>query len=184
MNLRHILYAPNQLTMLRLVFIPPVILLILYGHYRASFTLVLIAGATDCFDGWLARKLQQQTSLGAYLDPIADKMLLTSSFVALGVSGRIPLWLVILVMSRDVIIMATVAVMVLTTSHRKFPPSLYGKANTFAQIATVLLTLLALIYPIQALRELARAGVYGTAAFTVLSGLHYAYRTAASLRSQ
>src|SRR4051812_26000385 len=101
-NLRQVLYAPNQLTLLRLVFIPPVIVFILYGHYRAAFTLVLIAGGSDALDGLLARKLGQQTTLGAYLDPIADKLLLTSSFVALGFGGQIPLWLVILVLSRDV----------------------------------------------------------------------------------
>src|SRR5262245_50392077 len=128
-NLRQVLYAPNQLTLLRLVFIPPVILFILYGHYRSAFALVTIAGTTDAFDGLLARRLGQQTTLGTYLDPIADKLLLTSSFVALGYAGQIPLWLVILVLSRDIIILATVLVIVLTTQMRKFPPSFYGKAN-------------------------------------------------------
>ncbi len=183
-SLRHILYAPNQLTLLRLVFIAPVILLILYGHFRSAFILVLIAGLTDGLDGLLARKLGQQTTLGGYLDPIADKLLLTSSFVALGVSRQIPLWLVILVLSRDVIILATVPVMILTTPLRSFPPSLYGKANTAAQIGTVLLTLLSLAHPTEALRRLALSGVYCTAAFTVLSGLHYAVTTAARLRNQ
>jgi cardiolipin synthase (CMP-forming) len=181
---RQILYAPNQLTLLRLVFIAPVILLILYGHHGAAFLLVLVAGLSDGMDGLLARKLGQQTTLGTYLDPIADKLLMTSSFVALGVAGQIPLWLVILVLSRDVIILATVLVMILTTPLRSFPPSLYGKANTVAQIGTVLLTLLSLARPTEALRWLALSGVYCTAAFTVLSGLHYAVATAARLRSQ
>src|SRR5450759_1309942 len=91
-NLRQVLYAPNQLTLLRLLFIPPVIICILYGHYRAAFALVLIAGASDGLDGLLARRLGQQTTLGTYLDPIADKLMLGSSFVALGVAGQIPLW--------------------------------------------------------------------------------------------
>ena len=181
-NLREILYAPNQLTLLRLVFIPPVILFILYGHYGSAFILVLIAGMTDGMDGLLARKLGQQTTLGTYLDPIADKLLLSSSFVALGVAGQIPLWLVILVLSRDVIIMATVPLMLLTTPLRKFLPSIYGKANTAAQIGTVMLTLLALKYPRDGLKGLALTGIYCTAAFTVLSGLHYAVTTAARLR--
>ncbi len=169
--------------MLRLVFIPPVILFILYGHYQAAFVLVLIAGTTDGMDGLLARKLGQQTTLGTYLDPIADKLLLSSSFVALGVAGQIPLWLVILVLSRDVIITATVSVMLLATPLRTFPPSIYGKANTAAQIATVLVTLLALMHPLELLRRLALTGVYCTAAFTILSGLHYAVTTAARLRN-
>jgi cardiolipin synthase len=182
-NLRQVLYAPNQLTLLRLVFIPPVILFILYGHYRAAFILTLIAGASDGLDGLLARRLGQQTTLGTYLDPIADKLLLSSSFVALGVGGQIPLWLVILVLSRDVLMLATGLVMILTTPVRSFPPSLYGKANTVAQISTVLATLLALMFRMEVLRWLALTGVYCTAAFTVLSGLHYAVATAARLRN-
>ena len=178
-----LLYAPNQLTLLRLVFIPPVIVLILYGHYRTAFVLVLIAGGSDGLDGLLARRLGQQTTLGTYLDPIADKLLLSSSFVALGVAAQLPLWLVILVSSRDVIILATVLVMVLTTPLRTFRPSIYGKANTVAQICTVLATLLVLSSNLGALRWLMVAGVYSTAAFTVLSGLHYALATAARLRA-
>jgi cardiolipin synthase len=181
-NLREILYAPNQLTMLRLVFIAPVILSILYGHYRAAFILVLIAGLSDGLDGVLARRLGQQTTLGMYLDPIADKLLLTSSFVTLGMARLIPLWVVILVLTRDIIIIATVVLMLLTTPLRTFRPSLYGKANTMAQIATVLLTLLAAIYPVELLDRLALVAVYSTAAFTVVSGLHYALATASRLR--
>lgn len=181
-NLRQILYAPNQLTLLRLVFIAPVILLVIYGHYVGAFVLVLIAGASDALDGVLARKLGQQTTIGTYLDPIADKLLLTSSFMALAVAGLIPLWLVILVLTRDIIILATASVMILTTTIRSFPPSVYGKANTIAQIATVLLTLLHAIQPMVLLKWLVLTGVYCTAVFTVLSGLHYAVRTAARFR--
>ena len=181
-KLRHFLYAPNQITILRLVFVAPVIVSILYGYYTAAFVLVLIAGLSDGVDGLLARKLGQQTTLGTYLDPIADKLLLTSSFIALGVSGHLPLWLIILVLSRDIIIIATVLVIILTTPIRTLPPSLYGKANTAAQIGTVMLTLLALIRPTEWLESLAAKGVYLTAAFTVLSGLHYAVTTAARLR--
>lgn len=181
-NLREILYAPNQLTILRLVFIAPVILFILYGHYGAAFTLVLIAGISDGLDGLLARKLGQQTTLGMYLDPIADKLLLSSSFVTLGLAHQIPLWVVILVLTRDVIIVATALLMMLTTPIRTFRPSIYGKANTVAQIATVLLTLLALINPMELLDRLALIAVYCTAVFTILSGLHYATATAARLR--
>src|SRR3989338_7947065 len=133
-NLKQVFYAPNQLTLLRLVFIPFVILSIVVGQYGTAFVLVLIAGVSDVLDGVLARRLGQQTTLGTYLDPIADKLLLSSSFVVLGMAGQIPLWLVILVLSRDVIILSTVLVMILTTPLRTFPPSLYGKANTVAQI--------------------------------------------------
>jgi cardiolipin synthase len=116
------------------------------------------------------------------LDPIADKLLLTSSFVVLGLVDRIPLWLVILVVSRDVIILVTALVMVLATSVRNFPPSLYGKINTIGQVATILATLLSLIYSYELLRWLQTAAVYTTAVFAVVSGLHYAFRTAERLR--
>ena len=182
-NLKQVFYAPNQLTILRLIFIPFVILSIFLGQYGTAFVLVLIAGISDGLDGLLARRLGQQTTLGMYLDPIADKLLLSSSFVALGLAHQIPHWVVILVLSRDVISLATALVLILTTSLRPPPPSLYGKINTFAQVATVLLTLLLLLYSLEALRWLQQAAVYCTATFTVVSGLHYAFATAERLRN-
>jgi len=181
-RLKQVLYAPNQLTLLRLIFIPFVIVSIVVEEYGTAFALVLVAGITDGLDGLLARRLGQQTELGGYLDPIADKLLLTSSFVALGLDRRIPLWLVILVLSRDIIILVTALVMVLTTSLRKFPPSLYGKINTVGQVATVLLTLLVLLYSHVLLYWFQQAAVYLTGIFTVISGLHYAFATAERLR--
>ena len=182
-RLNQVLYAPNQLTLLRLIFIPFVIVSIVVGEYGTAFALVLIAGISDGLDGLLARRLGQQTNLGKYLDPIADKLLLTSSFVVLGLVGQIPLWLVILVVSRDVIILATALVMVLATSVRSFPPTLYGKINTIGQVVTVLSTLLTLIYSYEALRWLQTAAIYTTGTFTIVSGLHYAFRTADRLRN-
>lgn len=175
-------YPSNQLTLLRLVFIPFVILSILYDQYRAAFILVCIAGLTDAMDGLLARRLGQQTSLGTYLDPIADKLLLNSAIVALAVAQHIPLWLMILVLSRDVIIVTTSLVIILATPHRLFPPSVYGKATTAAQVTTVLLTLVALILPFEILYWVQQGGIYVTTALTVTSGLQYAWITAEGLR--
>ncbi len=183
-SLLQVFYISNQLTVLRLVFIPFVILSILYEQYLTAFVLVLVAGVSDGMDGLLARRLGQQTTLGAYLDPIADKLLLSSAFVALGVARQIPLWLVILVLSRDVIILATGLVMILTTSLRGFKPSVYGKANTTAAVATVLLTLMALLHPMPMIGSLKQVGIYCTATFTVVSGLHYALDIAEKLRTQ
>jgi len=174
-------YPSNQLTLLRLVFIPFVILAILYGQYRTAFVLVLIAGLSDGMDGLLARRLGQQTTLGTILDPLADKLLLNSAFVALGVAQQLPLWLVILVLSRDVIIITISLVMILTTSHKPCPPSSYSKANTVAQVSTVLLTLFVLVLPNELLAGLQVAGIYATAGLTVASGLQYASRIAESL---
>ena len=149
---------------------------------RTAFILVLIAGLSDGMDGLVARRLGQQTTLGKILDPLADKLLLNSCFAALGVAQLIPLWLVILVLSRDVIIVTISLVMILATSHKPFPPSLYGKANTVAQISTVLLTLFALMLPNEILSGLQLAGIYCTAGLTIASGLQYAFRTAEHLR--
>jgi cardiolipin synthase len=181
-SLGQFFYPSNQLSLLRLVFIPFVILSILYDQYRTAFALVLIAGLTDGMDGLLARRLGQQTTLGRILDPLADKLLLNSSFVALGVAQQLPLWLVILVLSRDVIIITITLVMILTTTQKPYPPTLYGKANTVAQVGTVLLTLLLLIVPGALLSALQMAGIYLTAGLTVASGLQYASRAAESLR--
>ncbi len=181
-KLKQVLYAPNQLTLLRLIFIPFVIVSIVVEEYGTAFALVLVAGISDGLDGLLARRLGQQTDLGRYLDPIADKLLLTSSFLVLGLERRIPLWVVILVLSRDIIILVTALVMVLTTSVRDFRPSLYGKINTVGQVATVLATLLLLLYPRAALLWLQEGSIYTTAIFTVVSGLHYAFATAERLR--
>jgi cardiolipin synthase (CMP-forming) len=180
--LSQFLYLSNQLTLLRLVFIPFVILSILYGQYRAAFVLVMIAGVSDGMDGLLARRLGQQTSLGAYLDPIADKLLLNSALIALGVGQQIPLWLVILVLSRDVIILVTALVMILTTSRRVFSPSGYGKATTAFQVSAVLLTLVALLLPMEALELIQQGAIYCAGAFTVVSGMQYAWITGERLR--
>ena len=180
--LSQLFYLSNQLSLLRLVFIPFVILAILYGQYRTAFVLVLIAGLTDGMDGLLARRLGQQTALGTILDPLADKLLLNSAFVALGVAQQLPLWLVILVLSRDVIIITISLVMILITTHRPFPPSFYSKANTVAQVATVLITLFVLVLPNEILAGLRIVGIYSTAGLTVASGFQYASRIAESLR--
>jgi cardiolipin synthase len=181
-NLAQFFYLSNQLSLLRLVFIPFVILSILYGQYRTAFILVLIAGLSDGMDGLLARRLGQQTNLGRILDPLADKLLLNSAFVALGVARELPLWLVILVLSRDAIIITISLVMILMTSHKLFTPTFYSKANTVAQVATVLVTLIALLRPNELLSGLRLAGIYSTAGLTIASGLQYATRAAVRLR--
>jgi cardiolipin synthase len=181
-NLGQFFYLSNQLTLLRLVFIPFVILSILYGQYHTAFILVLIAGLSDGMDGLLARRLGQQTTLGRFLDPLADKLLLNSAFAALSVVHQIPLWLLILVLSRDVIIVTITLVMILVSAHKPPLPSLYGKSNTVAQVATVLLTLFVLVVPNAILSGLQVAGIYCTAGLTIASGLQYAYQTAERLR--
>lgn len=174
-----LLTPANQITILRMAFIPVFVILLVYNHLGWAFFVFLLAGITDGLDGLMARWLQQKTSLGAMLDPIADKLLLTSSFVVLSVKdlelpNLLPLWLTILVISRDVFLIASALIILLSTGHRNFPPSIFGKATTLIQIITLTLVLL-FNYLETTPRWL--FGLYVlTGAITVFSGLHYTYR--------
>jgi cardiolipin synthase len=168
-----ILTVPNQITFLRLGFLPFFLITISYGRYDWALALLIAAGLTDAFDGWLARHLNQRTTLGTFLDPIADKLLLSSSYFFLAVKGKIAWWLAILVLSRDVLILVASAVILVVIGYQTFPPSIYGKANTLFQILLVFLVLLAAVFPGPALNLTRGVCVYLVAAFTILSGVHY-----------
>ncbi len=165
--------VPHQLTLLRLGFLPLFIILVFYSRYTWALGILILAGLTDSMDGLLARSLNQKTSLGAYLDPIADKLLLSSSFVVLALNGQIRWWLTILVLGRDVLILTTAAVILLATGSRTFPPSVYGKLTTTLQILLVFMVLAAAVFHQPALLVARRVLVYIVAAFTVFSGFHY-----------
>jgi cardiolipin synthase len=165
--------VPNQLTFLRLGFLPLFIILVFYRRYGWALGILIVSGLTDTFDGLLARSLNQKTSLGAYLDPIADKLLLSSSFVVLAFNGQIRWWLTILVLGRDILILTTAVVILLTAGYRTFPPSIYGKITTTLQIFLVFTVLAALVFPFHALGVIRQGLVYIVAAFTVFSGFHY-----------
>jgi cardiolipin synthase len=131
----------NQLTLLRIMLIPAFVLLVLYGHLGAALVTFLIAGITDALDGLIARLAGQGTSLGAWLDPMADKLLLVSTFIVLTLPtvplvNHLPLWLTVIVISRDVAIIGVVAIVNLAVGPRTFKPSLLGKATTAAFILT------------------------------------------------
>ena len=170
---RRVFTVPNQVTFLRLGFLPLFIILVYYRRYSWALAILVVAGLTDGVDGLLARSLNQKTSLGAYLDPIADKLLLSSSFVVLAIGGQIRWWLTILVIGRDVLILTSAAVILLTVGYREFPPSIYGKLTTTLQIFLVFTVLAALVFPYHALGLIRQALVYIVAAFTVFSGFHY-----------
>src|SRR6202051_3333730 len=139
--------VPNQITLLRLGFLPIFLILISYEHYRWALAVLVVAGLSDGIDGLLARKLDQRSSLGAYLDPIADKLLLSSSFVILAFKKEIAWWLTIIVLSRDVLILVVAVVILLISGYRPFPPSIYGKSTTATQIILVFTVVLAAAYP-------------------------------------
>ncbi len=126
-----------MLTMLRLFALPFLVILILDGNWTIAFSLMMLAGVTDGFDGLLARWLHQHTRLGQYLDPIADKLLLSTLFLTLTHVGLIPRYVTVLVFSRDLGILLISTLLFMTNALRDFRPSLFGKANTFVQIVAV-----------------------------------------------
>jgi cardiolipin synthase len=175
--------VPNQLTFLRLAFLPFFIIAIKYDRYPLALGILVAAGISDGLDGLLARGLNQKTPLGAYLDPIADKLLLSTSYFVLAWKGKIAWWLTILVMGRDVLLLVACAAILITVGYRAFPPSLYGKANTFFQILMVVLVLLLAVWDDHALFILQEVCGYCVAAFVILSGLHYSIVVSRRLNS-
>lgn len=172
---RHILSVPNQLTFLRMGFLPFFIIAIRYSRYDWALALFLAAALSDALDGLLARQLNQKTRLGTFLDPIADKLLLSSAYFMLAFKGKIAWWLAILVLGRDVLILIAGAVILLVVGYRTFPPSIYGKLNTAFQILLVLVVLLAAVVETPAMRFGRHVLVDLVAALTVFSGFHYSF---------
>ena len=174
--------APNQLTLLRLIFIPFVITNVLDGNWHWALGLLVLAGLSDALDGWLARVLNQRTMLGQYLDPIADKLLLSSLFLVLSIAGKIPWKYTVLVLSRDVCILATAMALYATVGFRDFRPSIFGKINTVCQIGAVFFVVLAQVFISPATAFLETLFLYATFAFTLVSGIHYVLITGSRLR--
>ena len=133
---------PNFLTILRILSIPLFIILLSYEFYPLALLLFFCAGVTDALDGFLARTFKQKTTLGAYLDPIADKLLLSSSFVAFSILKLMPAWLSILVISRDVIILGGILVLLVNSFSISINPTMISKCTTTLQLLTIGLTLL------------------------------------------
>jgi len=173
--------VPNQITFLRLGFLPFFLILVLYEKYQWALLVLMITALTDALDGLLARTLHQKSALGAYLDPIADKLLLSSSFVVLAMEKKIPWWLTILVLSRDVLMLVVAAVILLIQGYRPFPPSLLGKATTFFEIILVFFTVLAAAYPGDNVALLVHYLASWVAVLVVVSGFHYSFVVARRL---
>jgi cardiolipin synthase len=143
----HNLTLANQLTILRIILIPVFVLLVVYGYLGWAVITFGVAGLTDALDGVIARRAGQRTSLGAWLDPMADKLLLVTTFVVLTLPGidlthHVPLWLTILLISRDVVIVGVVAIVNLAVGPRTFRPTQLGKAATATYIVTGVVILL------------------------------------------
>jgi cardiolipin synthase len=170
------LTAANLLTLLRMILIPPFAILLLYGYRGWALLVFFTAGVTDLFDGLIARRTGQKTTLGAWLDPMADKLLLVTMFVMLtlpgiGTANRLPLWFTILVLSRDIAIVLTVAVVNLAIGPRTFRPSIFGKIATATYIVTGVITLYFNYLNVESI--VISVFVYGSLVITLISAFDY-----------
>jgi cardiolipin synthase len=181
--------APNLLTLMRICLAPFMVAAILERHFALSFGLFVAAGLTDALDGLLARLLKQRSMLGEYLDPVADKLLLSTLFLVLMHMSLIPVTVTVLVFGRDVGILVVAAILYAATGRRDFGPSLIGKANTLAQVAAVAAVLLhaMLLDHYASVRWVAvfeAWALYATMALTVASGLQYSWIAARRVGAQ
>jgi cardiolipin synthase (CMP-forming) len=172
---RRIFTVPNQITLLRLGFLPIFLTLIAYQRYRWALLVLVVAGLSDAIDGLLARRLNQRSSLGAYLDPIADKLLLSSSFIILAYKTRIAWWTTIIVISRDILMLTVATVIILISGYRPFPPSILGKLTTFFEILLVFTVVLTAAYPQFHSRLLHNTLVDIVTFCAAASALHYSF---------
>ncbi len=164
---------PNTLTIIRVLLIPVFVILIMDHSFGWALIAFAIAGITDGLDGLLARLTHQKTELGAFLDPIADKLLLISAYLTLAIVEVLPGWLSVIVITRDVIILLGILVIMLISHPPKIHPSFISKMTTTFQIMTVLLALMMDYDPL--FKKLTSVSIYVTTILTILSGTHYIY---------
>ncbi len=165
---------PNYITILRVVLIPFFIDFMVYGYFRAALIVFIVAGLTDALDGMAARLMKSRTELGAFLDPMADKLLIVSAFVTLALLDMLPVWLVIIVVSRDIILALGSLILYVNGFDIKVRPSLVGKSATVLQLSVVVLTLFFIVYGVES--RFMPVLFWMTAAATVGSGLQYILR--------
>lgn len=175
MRRRTMINLPNILSFARLLSVPVAIMLMLDGRFDIAFWLFVAAGVTDAIDGWIAKRFDARTEFGAYLDPLADKALVVSTFVVLGILGRLPTWLVVLVVFRDVIIVGGAMVVYAMLGDFRSRPSRISKLNTAFQIALVALVLARLGLGLGDPR-IDWTLIYLTAATTLASGADYLWQ--------
>jgi cardiolipin synthase len=178
------LTAANQLTLLRMLLAPAFVILVVYGHLGWALVVFLVAGLTDAFDGLIARRAGQKTSLGAWLDPLADKLLLVTTFVVLtmpglGLANRLPIWLTVLIITRDILILLTVAVVNLAIGRRTFRPSIFGKVATATYILTAVVAMF--FNYLGYASAVVTTFVWASLAVTLVSGIHYIWLTARTI---
>jgi cardiolipin synthase (CMP-forming) len=165
------LTIPNLITLARILLTPLFIILLIQKRYQPAMWIFILAGLSDLADGLIARRWQQKSPLGTFLDPLADKLLMGSSFVTLSISHLIPSWLTVIVLSRDLVLILGVMLLKLTNFPVVVHPSLAGKLSTTTQVVTVLLVLVAQSWPISPV--FLEALFWLTGGLTAISGTHY-----------
>ncbi len=164
---------PNILTLVRILLTPVFIILLLNSQFTLALFVFTLAGLSDALDGFIARYFNQRTVLGAYLDPLADKLLLLSAYVSLAILESVPEWLAVIVISRDLIIIMGIAILTITNKPYEVRPSIVSKLTTAIQISTIFL---ALLNPKLPRFETVQSCMFlATAAITMISGFHYIY---------
>ncbi|MEW6417335.1 MAG: CDP-alcohol phosphatidyltransferase family protein [Nitrospirota bacterium] len=169
-----VLNIPNTLTITRVVIIPVFITSIIYKRYDYSLYLFIIAAVTDILDGLFARLKNQKTTLGTFLDPLADKFLLVTAFIVLSIYGLIPKWLTVIIISRDIVVITGWFLLFFITSTSRVEPSVLGKATIWVQ--SILIAYVLINSNLFFLPDIPRLLLWMTAGITILSGLHYIYR--------
>ena len=167
-----------------MIFLPFIVINLVKHDFKWALGLFLLAGISDGLDGLLARTLHQQTVLGQYLDPIADKLLMSTMFLVLSIERMIPWKYTVMVFSRDVSILLISGVLFMIAGMRDFRPSIFGKANTFAQVGAVFFVMLLLVKPILLVQGLAKTFLRATFLFTIISAVHYAILVQHRLQNQ
>lgn len=167
------LNIPNTLTILRVLLIPVFVILLMDRHFGLSCVIFVVAGITDAVDGLIARITHQRTNLGAYLDPIADKLLLTCAFVTLAILKTIPSWLAVIVITRDVIISLGFIILFLMDRRPEIKPTTFSKVNTVTQVLTIAFVLFSKIEV--SFSILVPTMIWAAAGTTILTGLQYIY---------
>ena len=174
--------TPNLLSLVRILFTFFFIVAVCYDRFDYALYLFVFQGLTDMLDGFIARVMKKKTELGAYLDPIADKIMIVTAFVMLGIKQIIPMWFPVTIVLKDVAIAVGFFILYRLVGHIKPVPSIFGKLSTTFQITTVLFILLIETFSLSNVRAYGGALIYATAFITVLAGLHYILHGIKTLR--
>ena len=162
---------PNILTVARILLTPLFVILLIKNQFIHALIVFTLAGISDGLDGFIARYFNQRTAMGAYLDPIADKFLLSAAFITLAILTIIPAWLTVIVISRDILILVGIAVFTIADIKVNIKPSIMSKFTTAVQLGTIFIVLLGFHFPAATILE--PSAIWITAGLTILSGLHY-----------